>query len=411
MSLRILFITPYVPNIVRVRPFNFIRALANRGHRVSLLAIDDGTGYEEDLATLRASCEQIETVPLSKPRVAWNMLRTLPTRKPLQSEYAWQAGVISSNSQGRRILGDIHKYDVIHIEHMRAARYGLALKEMMQVGISSTPIVFDSVDCLSALFRQTAVHAAHLFNRWIAKIELGRNERYEAWLLPQFERVLVTSELDRQALLQLDHVQDTDASVSVVPNGVDFNYFSMVPQPVASPDTIIMTGKMSYHANIAMCHHFVADILPQIWRKKPEVKLLIVGKDPPAAIRAYSRDPRIVVTGKVPDLRKYFAKATVAVAPLVYGVGIQNKVLEAMSCGIPVVTTSRVTEALQVLDGRELLVANHPAEFAECVLRLIENRKLRSRISAAGRSYVELNHDWNRVAKTLEEIYIDVINS
>jgi len=410
LSLRILFVLPYTPNLVRVRPYNFIRALAARGHQVSIFAVDDRSGNDRDLEFMRELCERVESVPLSKIRAAWNLLRVLPTRLPLQAAFAWQPGVFSSRGPGSLFSRLGREFDLIHVEHLRAARYGLALKTILRDQMHSIPVVFDSVDCISALFRLTSIHAARPLNRWIARFELGRTERYESWLLTQFDRVLVTSAADREALLSLSHRGSSPAEISVVPNGVDLTYFK--PEAHESDDaaTIIMTGKMSYHANIAMCMHFVEEILPLIWRSKPEVRLLIVGKDPPANIQALSQDEHIEVTGSVPDLRSYFQKASIAVVPLVYGMGIQNKVLEAMACGLPVVATSPAIAALQVRDGRELFVADCPADFAGHVIDLVDQRHLREEIGAAGRRYVEQHHDWNLIAHKLEELYTDVID-
>jgi glycosyltransferase involved in cell wall biosynthesis len=411
LSLRILFVLPYTPNLVRVRPYNFIRALAARGHQVSLFAIDDGSGSDSDLAHMHEVCERVESVSLAKIRVAWNLVRALPTRIPLQATFAWQPGAFSSMGLGSLFSGSDREFDLIHVEHIRAARYGLALKTMLRDQMHPIPVVFDSVDCISALFRLTSIHAARPLNRWIARFELGRNERYESWLLTQFDRVLVTSVADREALLSLSHRGSSTAEISVVPNGVDLTYFKPEDHESDEAATLIMTGKMSYHANIAMCKHFVEDILPLIWRSRPEVRLLIVGKDPPANIQALSKDERIEVTGSVPDLRSYFQKASIAVVPLVYGMGIQNKVLEAMACGIPVVATSPAIAALQVRDGRELFVADRPVDFARHVIGLVDQRHLREEIGAAGRRYVEQQHDWNLIAHKLEELYTDVIDN
>ncbi|MCJ7823671.1 MAG: glycosyltransferase, partial [Anaerolineales bacterium] len=411
LSLRILFVLPYTPNLVRVRPYNFIRALAVRGHQVSLFAIDDRSGSDRDLEFMREVCERVEPVSLSKIRIAWNLLRALPTRLPLQAAFAWQPGAFSSRGTGSLFSRLDREFDLIHVEHLRAARYGLALKAMLRDQEQPIPVVFDSVDCLSALFRLASNHAARPLNRWIARFELGRNERYESWLVTQFDRVLVTSAADREALQSLSHRGSSPVEISVVPNGVDLTYFK--PEGHESDDvaTLIMTGKMSYHANIAMCMHFVEDILPLIWRSRPEVRLLIVGKDPPASMQALSQDERIEVAGSVPDLRAYFQKASIAVVPLVYGMGIQNKVLEAMACGIPVVATSPAIAALQVRDGSELFVADRPVDFARHVIDLVDQGPLREKIGAAGRRYVEQHHDWNRIAHLLEEIYTDVVNN
>jgi glycosyltransferase involved in cell wall biosynthesis len=221
--------------------------------------------------------------------------------------------------------------------------------------------------------------------------------------------VLVTSDKDRDALIGL---ADSDhAPVSVVRNGVDLDYFSEPAGNVREPDSLIVTGKMSYHANIAMTLHLAREIMPLIWKQRPQVKLYVVGKDPTGDIQKLAEDPRIVVTGTVPDLPPYLAKAAVALAPLVYGAGIQNKVLEAMACGVPVVTSPRAVAALEIEPGRDVLVAEGTGQFATAVLRLLDDASLRAELGRAGRAYVETHHNWQKTAVQLETIYRSVITA
>lgn len=133
-----------------------------------------------------------------------------------------------------------------------------------------------------------------------------------------------------------------------------------------------------------------------------------MGKNPPQAICALAKDERVHVTGFVPDLRPYWARATVSVSPMQYSVGIQNKVLEAMATGTPVVASSQVCSALKVRDGTHLLVADDPTTFAERVLRLLDDVTLRREIAINGRDYVEERHDWRAIAGDLENIYAEV---
>jgi len=141
----------------------------------------------------------------------------------------------------------------------------------------------------------------------------------------------------------------------------------------------------------------------------PEAKLWLVGKDPPAAIRALGQQPGLTVTGTVPDLRPYLQRAAVALAPVAYGVGIQNKVLEAMACGTPVVASSQAVSALETVDGRDVVVADGPDKTAEAVGRLFEDEARRQAIGSAGRRYVEGHHDRAAIAGRLEEVYDEVI--
>jgi glycosyltransferase involved in cell wall biosynthesis len=199
--------------------------------------------------------------------------------------------------------------------------------------------------------------------------------------------------------------------VTILPNGVDLDYF--VPHTPArkEPATLVISGKMSYHANVTMTLYLVQTIMPLIWAKRPEVKLWIVGKDPTHEIQALTANSSITVTGTVSDIRPYLQQATVAVAPLTYGVGIQNKILEALSCGIPVVTTPQAVSALSVVPGREVMVAQDPGVFAEQVLQLLADPQQQQRIGQAGRLYVEEHHRWENIAAQLEGAYHELIHT
>jgi glycosyltransferase involved in cell wall biosynthesis len=164
---------------------------------------------------------------------------------------------------------------------------------------------------------------------------------------------------------------------------------------------------MSYHANITAALYLVNDIMPRVWAKRPTIRVTIAGKDPSHEIMSLvARYPSLVaVTGAVPDIRPYLGRAAVAVSPVAYGAGIQNKVLEAMAMGTPVVASSQAVSALQARDGEHLLVGNGVEGFAQAVLRLLEDRELQARIGRAGRRYVEGHHDWLGIVQRLEEFY------
>jgi glycosyltransferase involved in cell wall biosynthesis len=171
------------------------------------------------------------------------------------------------------------------------------------------------------------------------------------------------------------------------------------------PVTIIFTGKMSYHANVAAAMDLATKIMPLVWQQFPEARLTIAGKDPASELLELAADPRFTITGTVPDLRPYLAQATLAVTPIRYGVGIQNKVLEALAMATPVVSTPQATAALQVKPGEELLVGDTPEAIAGAIITLLKSQELRYRLGQAGRRYVETYHDWHGAAEKLEQVY------
>jgi glycosyltransferase involved in cell wall biosynthesis len=136
---------------------------------------------------------------------------------------------------------------------------------------------------------------------------------------------------------------------------------------------------------------------------------MIVGKDPPDHLIAQAENPQITVTGFVPDLRPYLAQATISISPMRYGVGIQNKVLEAMAMVTPVITTPQATSALQVQANQDVMIAETPQTMAKTAIAMLADEALREGIGRAGREYVETHHDWNAVAKKLADVYREVI--
>jgi glycosyltransferase involved in cell wall biosynthesis len=435
--LRILFVMPYLPSLIRVRPYNLIRALAQRGHYLTLLALHPPGDDAGGLSNLRSWCESVRVVHLPRWRTLWNGLRALPTSVPFQAAYSRSPEMIDLI---QRTLKE-ERYDVMHLEHLRGAElirdltrhrgepHGPACREPRRTEDSaggntgSPPLVFDAVDSISLLFERARQGAPRWQSRLLAWLDLERTRRYEGQLLQRFSRVLVTSPEDRDTLAALaarstgeptnqltDPAQGrTDNRLIVLPNGVDLGYFKPLREP-RQPDTVVFSGKMSYHANTAAALDLVQLVMPMVWAERPQTQVWLAGKDPPGVLRALTADPRVTVTGTVPDLRPYVGRAAVAVTPLRYGVGIQNKVLEAMALSTPVVTTPAACQALAAQAGTHLLVGDSPPALAQAILSLLSDDDRRDRLGEAGRHYVETHHDWDRIAARLESVYQDAID-
>jgi sugar transferase (PEP-CTERM/EpsH1 system associated) len=352
------------------------------------------TAEQEDVRRLEALGVRVVTSWLPRWRSLFNCLLAVPSRTPLQAVYCWQPSLLRE-IRGVLAEGD---FDVVHVEHLRGAHFGLRV-----AADTSVPVIWDSVDCITHLFRQTVKQTRKLTSKVITRFELGRTAHYEGWLANQFSRVLVTSPVDRQAFLQL--APEAAERILVLPNGVDLDYFQPAENLERQPAELVISGKMSYHANVTMVLHLVNDILPYVWEKRPDVKLTVVGKDPPRSLLALAENPAVQVTGSVPDLRPYLQRAAAAVAPITYGAGIQNKVLEAMACATPVVASPQAVLALNIREGEEILVAGDPQQFAQKVLMLLEDGALRRQLGQAGRQFVERQHSWNAAAAQLEQIY------
>jgi glycosyltransferase involved in cell wall biosynthesis len=265
------------------------------------------------------------------------------------------------------------------------------------------PVVYDAVDSITALFEQAATRAPSRSQRMVARLDLNRTRQFEADVPFQFARTLVTSHGEAEAFIRLAGERARSRLV-VLPNGVDLDYFTPPASHAPTSCRIVLSGKMSYHANEAAALWLVREIMPKVWAQCPNATVIIAGKDPSPAVQALA-NARVQVTGFLKDLREELWKATIAVAPLRYGAGIQNKVLEAMACALPVVTTSGVARALESASHDCLAVSNSTDSFAQVITALLMSTETAREMGLRARAYVERHHDWRVQGLRLIETY------
>ena len=336
-------------------------------------------------------CTGVDVFPLTRGRTLANAALALPRlATPLQMAY-------SHHPKAERRVTDLAcsgRFDVVHVEHMRGVT--------LSTGVRDLPVVFDAVDSISALFAQTAKHAPSRAQRLAARLDLARSRRFEA-RAPYFSsRLVVTSAREAEAFVALGGPLARER-ISIVPNGVDTEYFR--PSHTPSRHAVLFTGKLSYHANAAAAIRLVEGIMPIVWGEFPDVPVILAGKGPPKRVDALRRDARVTVTGYVEDMRAVYSHASVAVCPLVYGAGIQNKVLEALASGLATVMTVAAADALSGVPGRDYLTADSDAELARAVTGLLRNERERQRLAEAGRNYVRAHHQWPQLTAQLVRTY------
>lgn len=389
--MRIMFVTPYVPSRIRVRSYQLIKALS-ASHEISLVSLLCDEYEQEMLKDVANYCASVDLIPLPKWHAYVNCLRALPTRMPLRVAYYQSPAFV------RCLLDVIHKrrIEVVHGELIKVAPALHALCSQQSV-----PVVYDSVDCISSYLQQQYATTHSIAKKAFIYSELQKMYSYEAQSLRLFDHVMITSAHDRELLISLG---EEPGHIHVVPNGVDTDYFfpSLV---LRDADSLVFCAKLDYYPNAQAILMFCRDVLPLIWERRPQVRLTIVGNNPPASVRALSEDARIIVTGYVVDIRPYLERASVALAPLLVAAGMQNKVLEALAIGTPLVATPVSCRSLQVRDGLHLLIAEEPPAFARAVLQLLENQPLAEQLSTMGRRYVEAHHSWRHTADMVCNLY------
>ncbi|MEP6986187.1 MAG: glycosyltransferase family 4 protein [Chloroflexota bacterium] len=393
--MHILYLVPHVPNPTKIRSHFQVRGLIDAGHQVTVVTLNRSSTDAKNIAKLQQYGVKVIAANLSRYQSFWSAFKTLPTRYPLQSRFMWSSQLMKDI---RQVLKN-DPPDIIHVEHLRMAAYGLEL-------LSDWPIVWDAVDFLSSLYGQAQSFTTNFLNRQIYAVESKRLQAYERWLSTQFPATLVISSKD-QALFQENNIYSD--RIHYQPQGLP-----LIPTSASNEranNLLVITGTLNYHPNIASVHYFVDKILPLVQRSLPDIQLLLVGANPAKSIEAMQTNPAIKITGFVPSITDYLSHSTIALAPVIYGSGIQIKVLEAFLTSTPLVATSVALRGLDVQDGREVLIADTPEEFAIAIERLLSDPKLRTEIGEAGRKYIQANHDLTRTTAKLIAIYQQVIEA
>jgi glycosyltransferase involved in cell wall biosynthesis len=260
---------------------------------------------------------------------------------------------------------------------------------------SSIPIVGDTHNVEYDVHRRTAAAADSRARRTYARLQGASTKAEEARCGRAVDLVLATSVRDRSLFEQelgLDNV-------AVIPNGIDLQEFAPCPSP-ASNSEIVFTGLMAYYPNEQAVRWFLDNVFPSIKARLPAARFTIVGAKPPAWLLR-ERGSDVDVTGEVPDVRPYLARARAVVVPLKIGGGTRVKILEAQAMGKPVVSTTIGAEGLGQTHDQSILIADEAPAFAQRVVDVLIDPCAASRIGAAGRAQVIEHFDWERIGRQL----------
>lgn len=397
--MKILFITARVP-YAGVAGGHFlvyqrIKRLAARGHQIGLLSFaqSDETIQPDD--QVLSSLMEYETVPM--PRRAGLLRRT------------WHStfSSIPIYFRAHRSIAMMRKVgDMVHHSH-----YDVVIAEFSAMGQylhrnPYLPAVRKIISCHFSIATYSPGIAGSIgrpLYGFRSRIGFNRLLRYELGAYRGVDRVLVLTAHDRYSMLNFDPM----LRINVIPVGVDATYFR--PDYDRKPEeAIVFTGQYEVYSNLDAVQSFVSECWPILKARRPDLKFYVVGPGATEALQFIARkDPSIIVTGGVNDVRPYMQRAKIFVCPVRLGSGLRFKVFEAMAAGIPLVTTTIGAEGIPLQNGDNCFMADKPEIMAECIDLLLSDESLRMSIARQARTLVEERFNWDRGIDLMEEVIND----
>jgi sugar transferase (PEP-CTERM/EpsH1 system associated) len=379
---------PYPPNKGdKIRSFHQIKHLSKR-HTVHLACLIDERDDLEHINILKKYCSSIDSEFRDKSTARFLAIFSIFSRKPLS------VAAFYSKKLKKKITQRLNteKFDRIIVFSSGMAEY--------VKNITHIPKIIDFVDVDSDKWKLYASYQPFPFSQ-IYQLEAKRLALYEEVVAKVFDHSIFVSE--KEATLFRQRVKNIP--ISVISNGVDIEYFSPNGDGFHPNEPgIVFTGAMDYFPNIDAVRYFCSEIFPLVRKIIPEVIFYIVGRNPTRQVKALGRLPNIIVTGSVSDVRPYLLKGCVSVAPFRIARGIQNKVLEAMSIGLPVVGTSNAFQGIKATESNGIRIVDKPEAFAEEIIALMSDPGLRHHCSLEARSYVRQYHQWKDQGIILESL-------
>jgi len=415
--MHILFITEKFPYPLdsggKIRTYHILKGLSQE-HDVTLITTVDHDELRQYIPELNKICQQV--IVINAPhettyQLGVKVLKSLISPIPIVVERHY------SQEVARAVQEQFHDsrshFDVVHFDHLDASLY------LRDIPSGTFRTVLDEHNIVTNQIKTSADAEQNVLKRGYMRLQQKKTYQYEINTCYAMTRNFVCSEKDKAYLLGMAQPGMLHSShVVTIPNGVDVEYFSDTSWLDDSQEdfsqasrTMIFVGTLDYGPGGAAVRYFCEDILPLIQQNIPDVRFFAVGQNPPTYLKTLAdHDSRIVVTGRVDDIRPYVARSNVFVVPLKSGSGTRLKILDAMAMRIPIVSTSIGAEGLEVRSEEHLLLADTPETFSAAVLRLLEDDNLATRIRDNARRLVQDRYSWTTIWGDLLTAYKELEN-
>ena len=378
---------------VQIRVFHLLRRIAQH-HEVTLGCHSWEDEDEENARWLSAHAFPTITGRLT----AANRHHALPALRAALKGHPPE--IVQYQSPTLHALVRDRHFDILQVEETSLAPYADSLAPETR---ARSVITFHNIQFVQA--RRIGELEPSAWRRSWRRINASLMRRYEPAIARKFHRSVVVTEVDRLLLTGAA----PDVTPDVIPNGVDTRELQLLPED-GRRTAIVFVGTLSYLPCADAVQWLVRELLPLLRRAVPDIEVWIVGKGAPPEVEALAGE-NIFVTGAVPDTADYYRRASVAVVPLRAGGGSRLKILEAMSLGRPVVSTTIGAEGLDVCDGEHALIADEPQAFVDAILRLLKDQALWRALVRNARRFVERRHDWDALAAKQMQVYDELAAS
>jgi polysaccharide biosynthesis protein PslH len=393
--MRILFLTSRLPwppaGGDKLLVYHHIRLIAPHAGHIHVLSLVDNEADRENAAAFEKEFENLTVETVLLP--SWqSWLRTLKgllfSSAPLQVHYYH----CPAYSRRLRQLAREQEFDACYLHLIRMLPYARHLPDDVRTVLSMT-------DCLTLRYERSLPYTRGKA-RLIDRVELRRVPAYEAAAVKQTGAAIVVTENDRDKLIELG----ADPAIRVVRNGVDFSFFHPDPGRASSGCRISFLGNLHSTPNRDAVRYLIREIWPLVRADAPQAELQIIGINPTPWMLEENGRNGVTVTGAVDDVRPWLWKSAVSVCPMRIGAGVQNKILESLALGVPVIASPVGFEGLGAGADDGVLVAEDAEAFAAAILRVLGDAALRADLAREGRNFVEQHYSWEEQGGKLRNI-------
>ena len=334
------------------------------------------------------------------------------TLLPLRKRWTWQTRLQRMLSPSPRVVEHFHTPDAVRhaVSYITEGQFDVLIADEICMTpyvehLHTYPRIVIRHKVERTHYREVAAQYPWGPEKLALYLDAYKAARYERAKMPLYDGFLACSQDDAAAILAAGGCP----TYRIVPNGADLSRY--VPkEPPDHPPILLYVGTMHYYPNIDAVRYFFDHIYHQVYRAHPEIRVQIVGHQPPPEIWKLHDPPRVEITGSVPDVIPYYDRATIFFVPLRLGGGTRLKIIEAMAMGLPVVSTRVGAEGLDVQDGEDILFADDPSEFAQAILRLLEQPVLRKRLGEKGRE-VARRYDWMTLMQPFADFVEEIVHT